>query len=780
MQHARLLRRTGRLPRLTWALLLGVGLPLSLPLAAPGAEPSRGERIYRQRCASCHGANGEGTKVDYPHPLIGDRSLKKLTEYIAESMPDDDPGTCVGEEAEQVAAFVFENFYSKVAQERNKPPRIELARLTVRQYQNAVADLVGSFRPAVRWDGERGLRGEYFSSKRMRTKGVFSRVDPEVRFDYGKSSPEPETIKPGEFAVRWEGSVLAPESGEYEFILRTPNSGKLWVNDLNRPLIDVFVKSGNETEYRAAIRLQEGRVYPIRLEFFKANQGVRKKDEKAEALPAAVALAWKLPQRADEVIPAHNLSPNVFPESFVLSTPFPPDDRSLGYERGTSISKAWDQATTDAAIEVADYVSTHLRELSGTSDGTSDRAERLQAFCRTLAERAFRRPLSAELAERYVARQFRAAGDPETAVKRVVLLVLKSPRFLYREVGAGKPDGYDVASRLSFGLWDSLPDAPLLEAAAAGRLTQRVEVVRQAERMCADLRLRSKLRAFALQWLKVEQVPDIAKDRKRFPEFDESVASDLRTSLDLFLEDVFSGEGEGADFRQLFLADYLYLNGRLAPLYGATLAADAPFQKVVLMDEDRAGVLSHPYLMANFAYTATSSPIHRGVFLARSVLGRALRPPPEAFTPLPAELHPNLTTRQRIMLQTRPEACRTCHGMINPLGFPLEHFDAVGRYREQENGRPIDATGSYQTRDGGPVSFHGVRDLGGFLAQSAETHDAFVEQLFHYLVKQPIRAYGPRTLADLRESFAAGRFNIQKLAVEIMAASALTSREPKS
>jgi hypothetical protein len=184
--------------------------------------------------------------------------------------------------------------------------------------------------------------------------------------------------------------------------------------------------------------------------------------------------------------------------------------------------------------------------------------------------------------------------------------------------------------------------------------------------------------------------------------------------------------------------------------------------------------------MANFAYTATSSPIHRGVFLARSVLGRALRPPPEAFTPLPAELHPNLTTRQRIMLQTRPEACRTCHGMINPLGFPLEHFDAVGRYREQENGRPIDATGSYQTRDGGPVSFHGVRDLGGFLAQSAETHDAFVEQLFHYLVKQPIRAYGPRTLADLRESFAAGRFNIQKLAVEIMAASALTSREPKS
>src|SRR6202034_272152 len=96
----------------------------------------------------------------------------------------------------------------------------------------------------------------------------------------------------------------------------------------------------------------------------------------------------------------------------------------------------------------------------------------------------------------------------------------------------------------------------------------------------------------------------------------------------------------------------------------------------------RAGVLTHPYLLSAFAYTGTTSPIHRGVFLARNVLGVALRPPPDAFTPLPAELHPDLNTRERITKQTSPKDCRSCHAIINPLGFTLEHFDAIGRLRD--------------------------------------------------------------------------------------------------
>jgi hypothetical protein len=187
-------------------------------------------------------------------------------------------------------------------------------------------------------------------------------------------------------------------------------------------------------------------------------------------------------------------------------------------------------------------------------------------------------------------------------------------------------------------------------------------------------------------------------------------------------------------------------------------------------------VLSHPYLMASFATGGESSPIHRGVFLARGVLGVALRQPPEAVAPFAPELHPNLTTRERVALQTRPAACMTCHGVINPLGFTLEHFDAIGRYRDRDNDKPVDATARYQARDGKSVEVNGARELATFLAGSPEAHTAFAEQLFHHLVQQPVRAYGPAAMEGLRRSFAGNGFHIRKLATEVMATAALKPR----
>jgi hypothetical protein len=713
--------------------------------------------------------------------LAGDRSVAQLSRLIAKTMPEDEPGTCVGEDAEKVAGYIYDNFYSKAAQAKNKPPRIELSRLTVRQYRNAVADLVGSFIGPDVWVAKRGLRAEYFKSRRFDDSDLLiQRVDREVRFDFGETGPEPEKFDADKFSIRWGGSVFAPETGEYEFIVRTEHAARLWINDTKSrlPLIDAWVKSGNDTEYRGSVYLLGGRVYPLRLEFAKGTQGEpdgKKEKKKPPPEKASIALAWKQPHRAEEVIPERHLMPGRPPEVFVIQTAFPPDDRSIGYERGSSISKAWDQSTTEAAIDVAGYVMPRLRGLSGVGESASDRGERLQEFCLQFAERAFRRPLSEEQKELYVRRRFAESSDLNTAVKRSMLLILKSPRFLYREVGGGQ-DSYDVASRLSFNLWDSLPDQSLLNAAASGQLTTREQVISQAERMLLDARAHSKLREFFLQWLRVDQVPDLAKDQKKYPEFGAAIASDLRTSLDLFLDDVIWGEA--SDFRQLLLADFVYLNGRLSQLYGGDLAPDAPFQKVTINPDARAGLLSHPYLMSTFAYTSTSSPIHRGVFLSRSVLGRGLRPPPEAVAPLAPELHADLTTRQRVSLQTSAAACTTCHGMINPLGFGLEQFDAIGRYRTEENGKPIDASGAYETPQGDLAKFTGAKALGTLLADSEETQTAFIEQLFHFLVKQPIRAYGPRVSATLRSSFVEKKFHIRKLVVDMMALSALPP-EPK-
>lgn len=743
-------------------------------------QPSAGQAVYLAKCASCHGANGEGKNDRYPNPLIGDRSVGELTDYISRTMPEDKPGTCTGDEAKLVSQYIHDAFYSVTAQARNKPARIELSRLTVRQYRNAIADVISHFRPAGRDDSTPGLFAYYVNSRQFHgVTPAFTRIDPKVDFDFRDQSPDEEMLDKYEFAIKWDGSVLAPETGEYEFTLLTNQSAQLWVNDLHEPLVDSYVKSNNQTEFHGSIYLIGGRKYVMRLQLSKAKQGVKDKAVKNRpSEPTMISLQWKRPGRITEVIPPHCLSLALPAEACLVTTPFAPDDRSLGWEKATSISTEWDQASTDAAIEIANYVRTQLEPLSGASRGNDQFVPKLKQFCARFAEYAFRRPLDDEQRDRYVERPFAAGVDPEVAVNRSILLSLKSPRFLYREVGgpAATPnDPYKVASRIAFGMWDSPPDDTLLQAAAAGKLSTPDELRAQAQRMLSDDRARSKIRDFLMRWMKVEQVPDLGKDSLRYPEFTPEIAHDLRTSLELSIHEVLSSDT--ASYQQLLLSDQLFLNGRLARFYGADLPPNAEFQKVTFEPQERAGVLSHPYLMSDFAYTATSSPIHRGVFISRSILGRTLRPPPEAVTPLAPNLAPDLTTRERVALQTKPESCQSCHSMINSLGFSLEHFDAVGRFRKEENGHPIVSTGSYRTREGNTVEFTGVRDLAKFLADSPETHGAFVEQFFHAMIKQPIRAYGPHTKEKLQQAFAQSQFNIRQLFVEIVVVSALTPED---
>lgn len=734
------------------------------------AADSAGEQIYRTKCASCHGATGEGVKGKYDQPLLGDLAPAQLARVIAKTMPEDKPGTCVGPDADRVAAYIHDAFYSLEAQARNKPPRVELARLTVGQYRNTVADLVGSFRTAPeKWDGPRGLKGEYFASRGFNNSALL-RTDPEVEFDWKLESPGPK-IDPDQFAARWTGAVLAPVTGVYEFVVRTDHATRLWVNDAKKPIIDAFVKSGTDLEYRGQVYLLGGRPCPIRLEFLKAKQGVddSKKGVKPPRKPAQMALLWKPPHGTLEVISRRNLAPGKFPELFVCPTTFPPDDRSLGWERGTRVSKEWDSAVTNAALEAASYILPRLNELANTKDAAPDRRVKVKEFAAKFVSRAFRKPLTTDERALYVERQFDAAKDDEIAVKRVVLLTLLSPRFLYREAaGSGQ---FAVASRLAFAIWDSPPDEPLLKAAADGKLATREQVASQAERMLGDVRSRDKMRGFLHTWLKLDHASDLAKDPKRFPGFEPAIVSDLQTSLDLFLDDVLWSPA--SDFRRLLVSEEIYLNDRLAKFYGAKLPAGDGFRSVKLEAGRRAGVLTHPYLMANFAYTGTTSPIHRGVFLARGVLGMNLRPPQEAFTPLEEKLHPNLTTRERVALQTKGAACQACHVTINSLGFTLENFDAVGRFRDKDNNKPVDATGSYLTEDGVNKTFKNARELGTFLSNCEDTHEAFVEQLFHHLVKQPVRAYGAKRLDELTKSFAKGEYNMRKIAVEIATLSAM-------
>ena len=413
--------------------------------------------------------------------------------------------------------------------------------------------------------------------------------------------------------------------------------------------------------------------------------------------------------------------------------------------RGTSVSKSWDQATTYAAIEVASKIGKDLARYAKCKEDDPNRRQSLQDFCRRFAERAFRRPLSLEQQSLFVDAHFAGDGDAETAVKKSLLLVLKSPRFLYLGLNGGKPDAFEVASRLSFGLWDSLPDEELLAAASRGALGTPDEVARQARRMLADPRTKSKLRSFFQTWLRFDLSHDLSKDKQLYPDFDKAIVCDLRTSLELSLDEAVWGEAP--DIRRLFQADYLFLNKRLADFYGLAVPEQNGFHKVSVDPQQRAGLATHPFLLSTLAYHKSSSPIHRGVFLIRGLLGRTLLPPPIAVAPLDEGFDPNLTTRERVTLQTKPDLCQSCHSMINPLGFTLENYDAVGRYRGEEKSKPIDASGFYKTVAGERIELAGPRPLAEFLSQSEEMHRSLVEHLFHHFVKQPVNAYGADQLA---------------------------------
>jgi hypothetical protein len=525
------------------------------------------------------------------------------------------------------------------------------------------------------------------------------------------------------------------------------------------------VSSGDTMrEANARVFLLGGRRYPIRLDYFKFKEKT-----------ASIRLEWKAPRAVWDVLKAPHLSPAKAAHVTVVTAVFPPDDSSTGYERGSAVSKTWHEATTKAAIEVAGEFVERINVLAKVRDKAPDFVDKIKAFACTLAERAFRRPLTPEEKTFFVDRHFEKDLAPDVALKRAVILIIKSPRFLYPEFGT-KVDESTVASRLALHLWDSLPDAALLEAVQKGELHTPDQIRAQATRMMADSRAKAKLREFFHEWLSIDEAAEINKDREAWPDFDEAVIADLRTSLDAFVEGVVWSEA--SDYRQLLLSDQLLLNPRLAKFYGVPAPEEDKFVPVKFDPSQRAGIFTHPYLLAAFAHQKATAPIKRGVFLTRNIMGRFLKPPPMAITFMDEKFDPSLTMRQKVTELTKNANCMGCHGTINPLGFSLENYDAVGRWRTTDKDKPIDPVTEYTTVDGEVIRLHGARDLASHASGNRDAQRGFVRQMFQHAVKQPPAAYGPETLAHLHDGFAKSGFHIRKLLVEIAATAAQFKLSP--
>ncbi len=565
----------------------------------------RGQRIYSEQCASCHGEKGEGVTGSYPEALIGDATISELTKTIDETMPEGDASACVGEDARAVAHYIHQAFYSESAQRRLAPPKSAFSRLTAEQLRQSLADLYGKFDWRAGPTNERGVKGLYFAGDRWNKEQLkIERRDDAIQFDFGRNSPG-EGIEADSFYIYWEGSLKVDRSGMYEIIMRSTCSFKMDFGKIGRLFIDNHVQSGDKTEFRERIYLVGGRSYPFKIDFIQRKR-------KTEIPPAIVSLSWVPPGGVEEIIPKQNLLPNSGPGVFSLQTELPPDDRTYGYERGISVNRDWDQSVTKAAIEFADIVSEEIYPRyikKKKEEGVEGRAA-LKAMLRDVLNVAFRGHMTDEIASVYIDQQLDQTEDDAEAIRKVMLLGLKSPRFLYPLLDAQSTPSQRAGNRLSLILHDSLPsDDWLLKQIEKGELATQDQIRSAAYRLMADDRGTNKLRGLVLEWLNLSQSRDMAKDQTLYPGFDGALIQDLRSSLDAFINECITNES--SDFRQLLTADWSYTTKRIESFYGETWkpTEDKPgLHRTAQADPHRHGVLTHPYLMSRLAYHDTTSP----------------------------------------------------------------------------------------------------------------------------------------------------------------------------
>lgn len=755
-------------------VLMAAALLITRPAATalgqmPPADFKRGQEIFKQACADCHGEKAEGVEGIYDSPLTGDLPVSELSKYVDLTMPEGAPEQCVGADAELVTAYLYQAFYCRTAQLRNNPPDIEFSRRTVDQYHNSVRDIVKAFRGNP-WIGkDRGFRTKYYSTRELgKGKPAIERLEPIIDFDFGDQSPDAEKLKdPEQFSIAFDGGLIIKETGTYEFIVTSKNGFSLSCNGSNA-LIDNRVNSADVEEFRATIRLDAGEVYPIALIMFKYNDDT-----------SNIKLEWVKPSGIREVIPQRSVSSGWFHPMIVIKTKFPADDSSIGYARGTSISDQWDSATTLAAMEAMNFFERELDSILDEKYGRIKRrqskgaeeqwaaknSERHRKFVTDFAKAAFGRNLDQQEEQYFIDRQFEIASSDLAAVKRAILLTLKSPQFLYLTSFNNNADSNDIANRLSIVLWDSIPNEQLKKLVSTGKLKNKDQISAVAWDMLYHDRTRQKLSEFFYHWLEMEKASHASKDEDVYPGFGQELIQSLRDSIDMSLNEIVWSDDP--DFRRLLLFDEIYIDQTMATFYGIEKTKDERFQKVSFESDRRSGVLTHPYLMTGLAYYKNTSPIHRGVFVAKSLLGRSLKPPPIDVEPLEEEFDPSMTTRERVTHQTKEINCSGCHSVINPLGFSLENYDAVGRFRETEKDKPIDTKTVYLSPTSEEVVFNGAKDLARYLAESPEAHRNFIEKMFEHFVKQSIYAFGPDVLDQMQVKFEQSNFNIQNLIVEI-------------
>lgn len=739
MKRTALLRRLARAaaPLCAAALAACSGNPDQEGETGAG-DATNGAALYAEMCAGCHGNAAEGGLG--PRLVPWARPYEELASTIEATMPEDDPTKCDRGCADDIATYLT-GLTTGCQGPRALPRRLRL--LTRREYRATVGDLFqASMGAACEADTDCAVAHESC------TGGVCTE-DPctlhTFTYDAGGSTPSsvhvagtfngwPATIAAGGWAMqKVPGSntwivkhELPPGSYEYKLVIDESQ----WLADPANP--QTVGDYGNSALTVACDAPPAGG-----LGFDPA------KDFPAESRP----------------------------------TGFPFDDHEGALVTSVHVDQYWKAAALLADAAMEDVVNLLPCDIDLDPEACA------VDFVADFGKRAFRRPLSGAEIAKYVG-MLTAAPDRMTGIRAVVRTMLSSPLFLYRsEIGEPVGDGtyrltpHETATELSYAFWGTMPDDELMAAADAGALGTPAGIEAQARRLLASPRSRPVLDTFTVQWLGIEKVTSLSKTASLYPEWNDALAAATVEETRRFVGSViFDGSHR---YEDLLLGDTTFVDATLAAFYGVSPGGEG-WSEVASPGSRRAGLLGQASILAANAYADQSSPIKRGLFVRRSLLCQELPPPPANAATVP-QVDPNATTRERFAQHTKDPACGGCHRYIDDLGFGFEQFDAIGRYRETENGKPIDASGDMNDVEGlgtgTHAAFGSLRELSEAIVASESGEACFAKQTYRFAMGRLENGEDTCGLNELSAAFAASGGDIQELWIALTKLDEFTRRK---
>lgn len=714
-------------------------------------------------CGDCHGGDRPDAGVAFERLNIElartrDRATwkKVFTQLDAHIMPPADAEQPSAEERAKMAAWVQSHAVTVICDGPAYPGRVTLRRLNRSEYNRTIRDLIGiDYRPADNFPSDDVGYG-------FDNIGDVLTLPPVLLERYLDAADE---------VVR--RAILVPE---LDFAPVVTKPGKVLAS---------VSEAGDEFEFLANAD------YVFRVQAYGDQAGL-------EPTKMAFLLDGKELQVVD--VPAtssdpgtYDLTAHVEPGKHRVTVKFlndyyKPDDPDpkLKGDRNLHVQSVSVIGPIGALPE--NLPESHRRLIPHIPAAGADRKTQLAAVRANLTPllpRAFRRPVPAEDVERYVGIANLVLDDKasfERAMQVTIQAVLVSPRFLFRveqdppsegPVKIRALDDFELATRISYFLWSSQPDAELFAAASAGTLKDPAVLEQQVRRMLQDPRSNALVENFAGQWLQLRNLQTISMDAKQFPEFNKELREAMRSETELLFTAIIR---EDRSVLELLTADFTYLNEPLAKLYGIEGITGSEFQRVSVAGTPRGGLLGQASILTVTSNPTRTSPVKRGTWILDNLLAAPPPPPPPNVPSLEAqkeETKKTATLRERLELHRAKPACAGCHRLMDPLGFGLENFDAIGKWRDMDHDSPVDPRG--ELPDGrtfsGPIELKQV-----LMERKGEFRRCVATKLLTYALGRGLEYFDKCALNDITARMESQDDKFSVLVLEIVKSTAFRQR----